>query len=78
MLWQNRCKQRSIDKNSRNTGITTTITFKEEEFALGGEGVDETDAKSFNLNNSAIVHVRGEPCITYDFVLHQRFDKLAH
>ena len=39
--------------------------FKEEGFSFGGNGVDETDTKSFNLN-SAIVHVCGEPSVTFE------------
>lgn len=39
--------------------------FKERGFSLGGNGVNETDTKSFNLT-SAIVHVCGEPAITFE------------
>lgn len=39
--------------------------FKETDYSLGGNGVDETDTKSFNLN-AAIVQVCGEPSITYE------------
>jgi len=39
--------------------------FEEVGFSLGGQGVDETDNKSFNLT-SAIVHVCGEPAITFE------------
>ncbi len=39
--------------------------FREEGFSLGGNGVDESNAKSFNLT-SAITHVCGSPAITFE------------
>ena len=39
--------------------------FKDQEFSLGGSGVEETDTKSFNLT-SALTHVSGEPAITFE------------
>ena len=39
--------------------------FEKEGFSFVGNGVEATDTKSFNLT-SAITHVCGEPCITFE------------
>ena len=39
--------------------------YKDTGFSIGGNGADETNTKSFNLT-SAMVHVCGEPAITFE------------